>query len=87
MLRSAVARLLARSGGFLVSLLDPSERASWVEPDAVIVSTPVELPHAVVIVVSQRTDSLEIRSGGRSRSVPYRGLAELTSLLLTELPA
>ncbi len=85
MLRSAVARHLTRSGGFLVSLFDPLETSAWPEHDAVIVSAPLDLPNAVVIVVFDGSDSLEIRSGGRSRSVPYRGLSGLTSLLLDEL--
>lgn len=87
MLRSAVAHHLARSEGFRVRLLDPFERGQWPEPDAVIVSTPVDLPDSVVIVVSASTDSLQIHSRGRTRSVPYRGLSGLTSLILDELPA
>lgn len=87
MLRSAVAHHLSRSGGFQVSLLDPLERGEWPQPDAVIVSAPVDLPDSVVIVVSPSTDLLEVHSRGRTRSVPYRGLSGLTSLILDELPA
>lgn len=83
MLRTAVARHLSGSGGFQVSLLDPSETSAEDAPDAVLVSSPVDLPDSVVIVVSE--SSLEIRRGGRSRNIPYAGLSGLASLLRDEL--
>lgn len=83
MLRSAVAHHLSGSGSFQVSLLDPSETSRWETPDVVIVSTPVDVPGSVVIIVSDA--SVEIRRGGRSRNLPNPGLAGLASLLLDEL--
>jgi hypothetical protein len=90
MLRSALYRHLSRSGEFELRLLGPDESGpdqAWSGVDAVVVSEVVEVPGARVIVVSDATQSVEIHEGGRSRVVPYRGLAWLASLLTGELSA
>lgn len=86
-LRSALRRHLARAGFevFYPRGDDVSDGASWPRADAVIVSNPVDLPEALVMVVSSDTETVEVRRGTRARREPYRGLEWLASLLSREL--